>query len=350
MRRIILGALLLVGLTAFGVYHFYPEDQLEPSDEAVAGHLHNDLRAVATQDYLRDHVAQSLDADRPEDVEDYIALAALLGHTLPDDLLKRYEDATSTSATTWRMTKQGFRGFFTGDVDDAASLAGSTLADFTVYGDLRDFAAQSMAYAKGQEVDEFVLGLSVMGLGISAATVASGGTTAPLKAGFSLVKTAKRTGKLTAGMEGVLRRAVTDGLDMPGLRRRLSAVDWKSPSKAVDEVKGFAAGLDTSKLRGILGRFGAVVEKTSPSGAMRIMRHVDTAEEFAKAERITARFGKATPAVFQTLGKGAFKAFATITKLAAEALWALVTALLSAATFALTVLWPMLRRVRRAMA
>jgi hypothetical protein len=346
MRRIILGS-LLVALLAAGALILHLPAWEEPGDELVAERLDAELRAIATPGYLAEQVARALDEDRPEDAEGFIALGHELGHPLPGELLARHEAANSTAATAWRAARSGAQGFFTGEVEDAASLAGSTLSDFTLYGDLRDFGRQAGNYALGQEVDEFVLGLSMVGLGVTAATVGSGGAAMPVKMGVSAVKAAKRTGRLTAGMEGALRRAMATDLDMPGLRRQLSAMDWKSPGRAVDQAKAYAAGLDMGNLRGILGRFGTIMGRTSPAATLKIMRHVDTVEDLARAERVAARFGKATPAVFQTLGKGAFKAFAKVLVFAAAALWSLVTALLSAIAFVLSVLWSVVRLLRR---
>jgi hypothetical protein len=115
-------------------------------------------------------------------------------------------------------------------------------------------------------------------------------------------------------------------------------------------VKAYAAGLEIGDLRGILGRFGSIMEKTSPAGTLKIMRHVDTVEDLARAERVAARFGKASPAIFQTLGKGVFKAFAKVLKFVLEVVWAMITALLSAVVFGLPVLRSMQRLFRRSMA
>lgn len=346
MRRIILGS-LLVGLAATGIFVLNLPDRLEPDDGLVAERLRAELRTATTPAYLEEQVARALDEDRPEEAEGFIALAGELGHPLPGELLARHEAATSAAASAWRAARSGAQGFITGDVEDAASLAGSTLSDFTLYGDLRDFGRQAGNYAMGREVDEFVLGLSMVGLGVTAATVGSGGAAMPVKMGVSAVKAAKRTGRLTSGMEGALRRAMATDLDMPGLRRQLSAMDWKSPGRAVDQARAYAAGLDMGNLRGILGRFGTIMGRTSPGGTLKIMRHVDTVEDLARAERVAARFGKATPAVFQTLGKGAFKAFAKVLVFAAAALWSLVTALLSAVVFVLSALWSLWRLLRR---
>ncbi len=352
MRRII-AVSLLVALAAGAAFAWHWPTPEKPDDRLVAERLHAALRAAATPDRLRDEAARALDRDRPEEAEGYLALADALGHPLPAGLLARYEEAVGTGAAVVRTVARGARGFLLGEVEDAAGLAGSTLADFTLYGDLRDLGIQARNLAAGAEVDEFVLGLSMVGLGLSAATAASGGTAAPAKAGVSLVKAAKRAGRLTAGMEGALRRTVAGSLDLPALRRRLAAADWRSPGKAMAEARAYAATLDLARPRALLGRFGAIAGQTSPGGALRILRHVDSAEDLARAERVATRYGKASPAVFQTLGKGTFKAFATVTRFAAEALWALATALASLAITVLSLLWSALsaaRRLRRALA
>ncbi|WP_207457118.1 hypothetical protein [Azospirillum sp. SYSU D00513] len=351
MRRVMLGS-LLVCLVAFALFVLYSPSEQDPSaetpsDEVVAERIREELREVATPDYVQAQIARTLDEDRPEEAEGYIALAAELGQAVPAGLLARYEEATSTTAAVWRTTTRGAWGFLTGEAEDGASLAGSAISDLTLYGDARDVTFQTRNYLTGAEVDEFVLGLSVVGLGMSAATVATAGTAAPAKVGLSMVKAAKRAGRLTAGLETALRRTVAETVDMPALRRQLGALDWRSPGKSIEGVKSYAAGLDTARLRGMFGQLGSVVDKTSAGGAMRILRHVDSADDLVKAERVAARFGKASPAVFETLGKRVFKAFAKVAKMAIEALWALITAILSALSFVISTLWTVVKLLRR---
>jgi hypothetical protein len=102
------------------------------------------------------------------------------------------------------------------------------------------------------------------------------------------------------------------------------------------EIKAHSAALDTQAMRTLLNRFGAIANRTSPADTLRIVRHVDSVDELARAERISARFGKATAATFDTLGKKVFKAFTTVVLWAAAAFWALATAIVS---FAMSVLW-----------
>jgi hypothetical protein len=331
-----LPCLLATAFGALAVWLMLATDRVEPDDDIVAARLRTELETILTPQDLNDRTSRLLDSDRVEEAASFIALAQLLDRPLDAEVTARYDNATTTAATLLREGKHGVLGFLSGEADDAASLAGATISDFMIYGDIRDFTIQATNYVMSKEVDEWILGLSVVGLGMTAATVATGGASAPAKAGFSVVKAAKRTGKLTAGLEGAVRHTVLATADLPGLRKRLSAVDGRSPVKMLGEIKAHSAALDTQAMRTLLNRFGAIANRTSPADTLRIVRHVDSVDELARAERISARFGKATAATFDTLGKKVFKAFTTVALWAAAAFWALVTAIIS---FAMSALW-----------
>ena len=349
MRRSLLG-LLAVAAGAAVVFLTSEPVPVAPDDGVVETRLHAALDAALTARDIDERVRQLLDDGRPEEAASYIALAHRLGRPLAHDVTVGYAQATTTAATLLREGRRGVWGFVSGEAEGAAGFVGAALSDVLVYGDVRDLALQTGNVLRGGEADAWILGLSVAGLGMTAATVASGGASAPTKAGISIVKAAKRTGALTAGLEGVLRRTVLATADLPGLRRHLSDADWRSPGRVLDGLRTHAAALDTATLRGLLGRVGTIAERTSPTAALRILRHVDSVDELAQAERVSARFGKATAATFDTLGKRTFKAFATVATMTAAA-WVLATALVSLAMSALWILlwllWFLLKRLVR---
>ena len=52
-----------------------------------------------------------------------------------------------------------------------------------MFGDIRDAVREGTRYATGQQVDELVLGLSCVGIAITAGTYATFGAAAPVRAG-----------------------------------------------------------------------------------------------------------------------------------------------------------------------
>ena len=91
---------------------------------------------------------------------------------------------SSVGGTAWRFA----RGFVVGNPDDMASLAGTAAGDLLVIGDVRDAAREGWRFARGEEPNRLVLGLSLGGIAVTAGTFASFGLAAPARAGLSVVK------------------------------------------------------------------------------------------------------------------------------------------------------------------
>ncbi|MGA8386865.1 MAG: hypothetical protein WB769_02910 [Pseudolabrys sp.] len=89
-----------------------------------------------------------------------------------------------------------------------ASLAGTTLGDLFVFGDIRDALREGTRYVRGEQVDQLVLGLAATGIAITAGTYATFGAATPARAGLTLVKAARKTGRLGAEFTESLGRMV----------------------------------------------------------------------------------------------------------------------------------------------
>ncbi len=91
----------------------------------------------------------------------------------------------------------------------------------TPVGDIAGVARAGVAYASGTQVDQIDLALSVVGLGATAAVLASGGTSYTLKAGASLAKLAHRMGRLSPRLIEIALDAAKSGVrwaDLPAVR------------------------------------------------------------------------------------------------------------------------------------
>ena len=89
-----------------------------------------------------------------------------------------------------------------------ASLAGTTLGDLFVFGDIRDAVRQGTRYVRGEQVDQLVLGLAATGIAITAGTYVTFGAATPARAGLTLVKAARKTGRLGVEFTESLGRMV----------------------------------------------------------------------------------------------------------------------------------------------
>jgi hypothetical protein len=91
----------------------------------------------------------------------------------------------------------------------------------TPIGDIAGVTRAGVAYASGGEVDQIDLALSVVGLGATAAVLASGGTSYTVKAGASLAKLARRMGRLSPRLIEMALQAARTGIrwaDLPSVR------------------------------------------------------------------------------------------------------------------------------------
>ena len=118
-------------------------------------------------------------------------------------------------------------------------MAGTALGDLFVFGDIRDAVREGSRLAKGEPADELVLGLAGVGLALTAGTYASLGAGAPARVGLSVLKAARKTGRMTAQMGEWLGRSLREVVDWSALRR---AVSKRQRHRAGDRRAGGARG------------------------------------------------------------------------------------------------------------
>ncbi len=164
------------------------DDPVQISDQA--------LDRVFNREVADREIRSALAAGDTDLAESFVELAAdrsvAVDPVLADSAKQAREKAASLPSTAGRFVQ----GLWTGEPVDLASLAGTAFGDLFVFGDIRDGAREGMRYLTGEKYDPWILGLAATGLAITAATYTSLGLTAPERVGLTLVKAARRTGKL----------------------------------------------------------------------------------------------------------------------------------------------------------
>src|SRR6204780_5194039 len=195
----VLGAALFAG-AAFAVIRSGMEararlavdDPVQISDRA--------LDRVFNRDVAEREIRAALAAGDTDLAQSFLDLAAdrvvAIDPALADDVKRARDKAASVTGTAGRFVK----GLWTGEPTDMASLAGTAFGDLFVFGDIRDGAREGTRYLTGQKYDPWILGLAGVGLAITAATYTSLGFTAPERIGLSVVKAARRTGRLNPAL------------------------------------------------------------------------------------------------------------------------------------------------------
>jgi hypothetical protein len=117
------------------------------------------------------------------------------------------EIAQVRASPEYRVRKLG-EGIFEGTSDEAIGQAAALITDFLVIGDIRDLTRQAINWSQDKQVDAVIAALSGIGLAASAAEIASAGGATPVKGGVSLLKAARRLGKLPDWLARALVKGV----------------------------------------------------------------------------------------------------------------------------------------------
>lgn len=198
-------------------------------------------------------IEAALAANDPDLAKSFADLAADRNVALDPALIARVDAAVAEASSMRHRLASFASGFVTGQPADGAGLAGTALGDLFVFGDIRDAARESGRWATGEEPDKVVLGLASAGLAITAATYATAGLAAPVRAGLSVMKAARRTGHLGANLVRLVR-AERAGRILT-LARDVGKVEAKAGTKAALE------SLRIAETPAEVGRIGKLAEK-----------------------------------------------------------------------------------------
>ncbi len=166
--------------------------------------------------------------------------------------------------------------------------------EMTPAGDLNAVRRAGVMYLQGESVDRLDLGLAVVGLGATTATMGTGGSSYTVKIATTFVRAARRFGTLT-----------------PALTRRLAAlvqgaVQWDRMGDLVrlrirpDEMFN-AAKMDELS---VIGRsLSDVAQKTSAADAIALMKFVDEPKDAARLAQVADAAGPTTRSRLEVLGK-----------------------------------------------
>ena len=143
--------------------------------------------------------------------------------SLPDELSRRVNDAVTEANSSSHFARRFVTGLVTGNADDVASLSGTVAGDLFVFGDIRDVVREGKHLAMGEDTDRLVLGLATAGLAVTAATYVSVGGVAPVRAGLTLVKDARKVGRLGEGLTEWAGRSARDMVDTPVLENAVAS-------------------------------------------------------------------------------------------------------------------------------
>jgi hypothetical protein len=269
------------------------------------------LADLAVEKWLSPQVARTeienaLAADDADLAASFLALARERGMAIDPALAVRVEAAGAPAAQAAHGVKSFAYGFVTGGPDDLAGLAGTAAGDLFVFGDVRDAVREGAHLVRGEPADELILGLAGAGIAVTAATYATLGSGTPARLGLTLVKAARKTGRLAAPMAAWMTRSVREAVDTAALGAALTKASFTAPAVA------FRAARDAVKVERAEGLVTAVRDVGRVQGAagtraaLEGLKIAEGPEDVAKLARLAETKGGKTRAILKLAGRAAF--------------------------------------------
>jgi len=235
----------------------------------------------------------------------FVELARDRNLTLDPALVEKVEQAVKAEESTLARAGSFTRGLITGEPDDLVSLAGTALGDLFVFGDIRDALREGARLAAGQEADRLILGLACVGIAITAGTYATLGTGTPARIGLSVVKAARKTGRLSARLGEWVARSLREVVDWSALRRGLAGASLTEPALAVRTVREAVKVGKADDLFRLTRDVGRVQSKAGTRAALDGLKLADNPREVARVAKLAESQGGKTRAILKFLGRGA---------------------------------------------
>ena len=287
------------------------------------------LDDLVTSTAVARHITDALAVGDVDLANSFTELAHDRGVPVGAALAQEVTAANTAPATAARGAKKIARGLISGEPDDPASFAGTAVADLLVIGDLRDVARQTTKLVSGEEADELVLGLACVGLAVTAGTYATYGIGAPARVSLTLVKAARKTGRISAALGSTVTRALREIVDTGALRRAVMSVSWREPAVSVRAVRDAVKVEKAGMLTRMMGDIGQVQARAGTRAAFDGLKLAKGPRDLSRLARLAEKEGGKTRAILALLGRAAI-AVAFVTFQATS--W-LMTALLALVGF-----------------
>ncbi len=214
--------------TAITVAHIAADPTLAPFRLAAADEIRAATDRMLAQDATPERLAALVTARLVEQPRNWVALDALAD--LAAERQIALPSAVADSLNTAREIDFSYLAQAASCAACAYDPAVCSLSQvllcqapvaLTPIGDVTGVARAGVDYATGQEVDQIDLALSVVGLGATAAVLATGGGSGLVKAGAGLAKLAHKMGRLSPKLVAMAVDAARFGINwgsLPGVR------------------------------------------------------------------------------------------------------------------------------------
>jgi hypothetical protein len=280
------------------------DDPAELSDLQLSSAEPNN-QAQINQTIVTQNIETALASQDADLANSFLLLARDKNIAVPNELSARVADAVVEENSSAHFAKRFATGLVTGTADDVASLSGTVAGDLFVFGDIRDVVREGKHLAMGENTDRLILGLATAGLAVTAVTYISAGGAAPVRAGLTLVKDARKAGRLGEGLAKWAGRSARDVVDAPVLEEAVASASVRRPGDTVSAIRAAFHAEKAGGLVRLAKDVGRVTEKAGTKGALDTLRIAESPKDVARAARLAEAKGGQTRAILKLLGRGA---------------------------------------------
>jgi hypothetical protein len=270
-------------------------------------------------------IEAALAANDSELANSFVELARDRNVALAPELKARVDAAVEKANGALATAGNFTRGLIVGEPDDLVSLAGTALGDLFVFGDIRDAIREGSRMAQGQEADHLILGLAAVGIAVTAGTYATVGAATPARMGLSLIKSARKTGRISSRMAESVTRSLRSAVDTQALRKVFSTSSLTDPALAARAAREAVKVEKADDLFRLARDVGTVQGKAGTRAALDGLKIADNPREMARVAKLAEKQGGKTRATLKLLGRGAIALTVAAFDLSLWVLWAVLT-------------------------
>jgi len=314
-------ALIFLFTLIVGGYFFKKSITYEYKEPNISAIMQSKLK----NGYLDKKIVETIKSKNFDDLEVYSKLANRFGVELNSTTKKLIEKENTTSKKIVRNIESFTKGFLSGKANNGVGVAGSITSDFTLYGDLRDIYKEGNRYLDNKPYDKYILALSMIGVGLSGATIISLGGASGVKVATSTLKLAKREKMLTKGFSKVLGDKLSKTVNFKALKE----MKFNSIAAIKKDSKIVKNSINIKPIKPIFKDINQIYKNTSLADSIHLLKYVDNTKDLKAVAKLGKRYKGATRGIFKVLGKNAIRLVKGSIKWSAKLIYAAILITLS---------------------
>ena len=282
--------------------------------------------------WLEPRLAAAVEAGDADEAEVLLRLAGMRG----------LDPEGAEPARALVEARTGWRGCGACALNPAACATMRQLAacslpvELTPVGDVNALRRAGAAWMAEDEIDRIDVALALVGLTATGAIIVSGPGGAMAKAGATLMRVARKAGRVGLALERSLGAAAKGAVRWDRLG------DLARGRRGVDEV---VDGARLAVLSGAASDVARMAKAAGPGEAIALVRHADDPADLARLARVTEAAGDGTRPAIRALGPA--RVLRTLSRVGEMALLAIGLLTLLAAQAVSLLLWLLRRALRQ---